>query len=97
MISIFLSAGGKGQEKPVESHVSEQLHSHKPHILQQLGSNHGSIFEPISQRSQVVAGVKYHVKVKTGDNKYAHIGLWRKLDNTYEVTDVKEADKNTEL
>lgn len=89
--------GGKGEAKPVESHVAEALHSKKSQIMTQLGSEHGSTFEPVQQRSQVVAGIKYHVKVKTGGDQYIHVGLWRKLDQSYEVTDVKKATADEEL
>lgn len=90
-------AGGKKAAEDVQSHVKEALQSKKSEVYSQLNSQPGSTFEPLKQRSQVVAGTKYHVKVKTDNDKYLHVGLWRKLDQSYEITDVKEAGEHDEL
>jgi len=101
-----MMAGGKRPEELVADHVRDAIQQHKQHIFAKLSESNDKshnidsntqTFEPLKQRTQVVAGTKYHVKVRTDNDKYLHVGLWRKLDNTYEVTDARPAQQDEEL
>ena len=48
-----------------------------------------AVYEAVKYRSQVVAGVNYYIKVHVGDDKYIHITVWSKLDQTLELTSVE--------
>src|ERR1700682_6493023 len=100
--TIHYWSGGKRPEEPVSDHVKDAIKANKHQVFAKLGDNPHvksttSTFEPLKQRSQVVAGTKYHVKIRTDNDKYLHVGVWRKLDKTYEITDARHAERDEEL
>lgn len=81
--------GGKSGAKAVSSETATLLANLKPQILTAANATEFELFEPVSERTQVVAGVNHFVKVKVGADKYIHVTVWAKLDRTHEVTSVQ--------
>ena len=46
-------------------------------------------FTPIKQTTQVVAGLNFFIKIKTGEKKYIHVKIYRRFDQTKKVTHVE--------
>jgi len=91
--------GGKSDAQPISSQTHSLVQEMKTHILSKanLSSSH-SVFEPVSERKQVVAGINHFVKIHIGDDKYIHATIWQKPDQSKEVTHVRtDKSKDDEL
>eukprot|EP00667_Euglena_gracilis_P018501 EG_transcript_19656 len=84
--------GGLGDTHPITPEVAEMVNGLKSRIIakaQAQGLNSiGAEFEPISYRSQVVAGTNYFVKVRVGRNEYLHVRIFKPLPYTHEEPQV---------
>jgi cystatin-A/B len=70
--------GGFGEEKPVTDEVRTMCETMKSNIQDHVGKSFDT-WEPVSFKTQVVAGTNYNVKVKVGDNEYIHVKLFKAL------------------
>ncbi|KAF4673121.1 Methyltransferase-like protein 17, mitochondrial [Perkinsus chesapeaki] len=85
--------GGLGEVKPVDDTVKHLCEQVRP-ALQEKSSSNAAFpeFEPISYRSQVVAGTNYFVKIKVGPEAYAVARIFNPLPcygNTPELSGVQ--------
>ncbi|KAF2073265.1 hypothetical protein CYY_005427 [Polysphondylium violaceum] len=62
---------------PITEEVKQAVEEVKPQVETKLSKTY-CVFEPISYKKQVVAGVNYFVKVKTNDG-YVHLRIFRDL------------------
>uniref|UniRef100_A0A7S4CA70 Cystatin domain-containing protein n=1 Tax=Eutreptiella gymnastica TaxID=73025 RepID=A0A7S4CA70_9EUGL len=87
-------AGGLGVALPMTDDVAHMVGSLRDQILrlaQSKGLNGDFVvFEPISYRTQVVAGTNYFVKIRIGrdDNDYIHVRIFQPLPYTGEGPEV---------
>ncbi|KAF4709440.1 Methyltransferase-like protein 17, mitochondrial, partial [Perkinsus olseni] len=78
MTSMRTMCGGLGEAMAVNDTVRSLCNKVRPAIEQSNTSNAAlSEFEPISYRSQVVAGTNYFVKIKVGPDAYAHARIFQ--------------------
>jgi len=79
--------GGKNVQGAASDKGRELALKHRAEIESQVGA--GSMFEPVAQRTQVVAGTNYFIKIKLDADKYCHARIWHKLDNSSELHSVE--------
>ncbi|KAF4667346.1 Methyltransferase-like protein 17, mitochondrial [Perkinsus olseni] len=80
MTSMRTMCGGLGEAMAADDTVRSLCNKVRPAIEQSNKSNAAlSEFEPISYRSQVVAGTNYFVKIKVGPDAYAHARIFQPL------------------
>jgi cystatin-A/B len=70
--------GGFGEEKPVTDDIRTLCDSLKGSIEEHLNKKFDA-WEPISYKSQVVAGTNYLVKIKISDTEYVHAKIFKAL------------------
>ena len=73
--------GGKGNLNPVTEDVTEYCNSVRGEVESQNNAAFQT-WEPVSFRSQVVAGTNFFVKVHVGENQYVHLRIFRGLPHT---------------
>jgi len=80
--------GGFGESHSVTPEVTQLVGKMKERILaraQAAGLNSdGSMFEPISYRSQVVAGTNYYVKIRISKTDYIHVKIFKPLPYSHD-------------
>ncbi len=54
------------------------------------------VFEPVSQRTQVVAGTNFFIKVHTGNSNYIHVTIYRMLNGSSELSAVESGKKESD-
>jgi len=74
-------AGGTTEEKAANADIQDKVNQVKAKFLENMGENAGDIsdFTAVSYKSQVVAGTNYFVKVRTGEDTYAHLRIFMPL------------------
>jgi len=70
--------GAPGETKPVDEETLKFVLSVKNEIEQQVGHSFEE-FKPISYKTQVVSGLNYFVKIKTGATSYIHVTIWKRV------------------
>ena len=73
-----MMCGGFGEAKEVDETTTGIVTDIKPAVEEKLGKTFTK-FEPVSFKTQVVAGTNYIVKVKIDDEKYIHIKVHKPL------------------
>eukprot|EP00928_Gymnodinium_smaydae_P012566 TRINITY_DN14558_c0_g1_i2.p2 TRINITY_DN14558_c0_g1~~TRINITY_DN14558_c0_g1_i2.p2 ORF type:complete len:214 (-),score=35.91 TRINITY_DN14558_c0_g1_i2:111-704(-) len=85
--------GGMGGGQPADDDVRgviAPLRAEAEQKAQGQGLNAKfSEFEPICYTTQVVAGMNYFVKVKTGPSSYVHLRIYRHFSGTTQVQGIK--------
>jgi len=81
-------AGAKGHVKSVDQDTTQFVNSARKKIEEKAGEVFQR-FEPVSFRTQVVAGYNFFVKIRVGEDKYIHATIWRKPSGEVSVTDVQ--------
>ncbi|EER19631.1 Cystatin B, putative [Perkinsus marinus ATCC 50983] len=72
--------GGLSEARPVSDSVRRLCEQLRPAMEQSNKANTAfSEFEPISYKSQVVAGTNYFVKIKVGPEAFAHVRIFQPL------------------
>eukprot|EP00696_Hemimastix_kukwesjijk_P014533 gnl/Hemi2/28549_TR9459_c0_g1_i1.p2 gnl/Hemi2/28549_TR9459_c0_g1~~gnl/Hemi2/28549_TR9459_c0_g1_i1.p2 ORF type:complete len:125 (-),score=49.91 gnl/Hemi2/28549_TR9459_c0_g1_i1:262-591(-) len=85
-----MRCGGVSNEKPMVADIEAYATQVRPKVEAKLGSAQ-AIYEPVSYTSQVVAGAKYGIKVRVGENKFIRVHVWSKpWEDFLEVTDVEQ-------
>ncbi|XP_061177221.1 cystatin-A-like [Saccostrea echinata] len=75
--------GGISQNaQPVDQEIRDLVDRVKGDIVAQLPLNDGTIFEPISYKTQLVNGINYFVKIKIGANSYIHVKIYSNFMKT---------------
>lgn len=77
--------------RPVDATASEVVNSVKDDIVARLPAEEvgTGIFEPISYKTQVVAGTNYFVKIKTAADRYIHARIYRHFSGSTSLSDVQ--------
>lgn len=70
--------GGKGNAQVPDAELSQLFVSVKPQVEANANLTF-TTFEPVSYRSQVVAGTNYFVKFKVDGDKYVHARIFKPL------------------
>lgn len=73
-----MKAGGFTDSKQITDEIKELTKSLKTEIEDKVQSSF-ELFEPISYKSQVVAGTNYLVKIKVGEGEYVHAKIYKTL------------------
>lgn len=73
-----MMCGGFGEAKPVDDSVKQVANEIKPKVEAALNSKY-TVYEPVSYKTQVVAGTNFIIKVKVDGDKYIHIKVFRPL------------------
>jgi len=76
--------GGKHAPSEATDKGRELANKHREDIESKTGQKF-DIFEPVQQRTQVVAGTNYFMKIRTGANQFVHARIWHKLDGASEL------------
>ena len=90
--------GGLGSEKPADDTVHSIVKQVKTQVEGALGKTLEQ-FKPISYKTQVVAGVNYFVKVRTGTNETDHLILriYKDLQGNVTYHSHKETTEQAEI
>eukprot|EP01127_Copromyxa_protea_P023729 TRINITY_DN901_c0_g1_i1.p1 TRINITY_DN901_c0_g1~~TRINITY_DN901_c0_g1_i1.p1 ORF type:complete len:145 (-),score=19.79 TRINITY_DN901_c0_g1_i1:75-509(-) len=82
LLSVSASAnfGGLSEEKPANLEVTHLAKAVYPEVSSSVGET--QVFQPISYKTQVVAGTNYFVKVKVSDTDYLHLRIFLPLGTT---------------
>lgn len=77
--------------RPVDATTLGVVNSVKDDILARLPAEDAGtgIFEPISYKTQVVAGTNYFVKIKTAADRYIHARIYRHFSGSTSLSDVQ--------
>ncbi|XP_068122358.1 cystatin-A-like [Hyperolius riggenbachi] len=81
--------GGFGKAKQATPEVQEICDSVRPDFEKKSGVNCGNL-TAILYRTQVVAGTIYLIKVTYGDNKCAHLKVFKPLPQTDEPVSLQD-------
>ncbi|EGG20029.1 cystatin A2 [Cavenderia fasciculata] len=92
-----MALGGVSQEiKQADNEIREIVNKVKSEIAEKLGKT--AEVEPISYKTQTVAGTNYFVKVKVADS-FAHLRIYKDLSQAvslHSVQDGKTSEDNIE-
>ena len=84
--------GGLDDEIPADDNIRKIVNSVQPHLKSKYPREFHHV-EPISYRSQVVAGMNYFVKVavheQNGAKKFAHMRIYKPFRGEIELTAVQ--------
>lgn len=77
--------------RPVDATAREVVNSVKDDIVARLPADDAGtgIFEPISYKTQVVAGTNFFVKIKTAADRYIHARIYRHFSGSTSLSDVQ--------
>jgi len=70
--------GGKGQVNQPNDEIVEIVNNVRSQVEAQANTTY-TVFEPVSYRSQVVAGTNFFVKVRVDGDQYVHFRVFRAL------------------
>lgn len=84
-----MMCGGFGGAKPVDDTIVGVCNEVKSHVENHLGKTFQT-FEPVSYKTQVVAGTNYKVKVRT-ENDFIHIKVHKPLPHNGTQLSLMEA------
>jgi cystatin-A/B len=82
--------GAYGEYKEITDEVRSLCNDVKTNIESNLNKTF-TTFEPVSYKSQVVAGTNYLVKIKVDDGDYLHVKIFKALPCYGGNTELKEA------
>jgi cystatin-A/B len=85
-----MMCGGFGSAKQADETCTEVANSVKGKVENHLGLTFNT-WEPVSYKTQVVAGTNYLVKVKVDDEKYVHVKVHKPLPHAGTDLQVMEA------
>eukprot|EP00928_Gymnodinium_smaydae_P012568 TRINITY_DN14558_c0_g2_i2.p1 TRINITY_DN14558_c0_g2~~TRINITY_DN14558_c0_g2_i2.p1 ORF type:complete len:224 (+),score=53.97 TRINITY_DN14558_c0_g2_i2:74-673(+) len=92
-VAAPMRCGGTGDENPADDDVRQLIAPLKAEAQQKAqgqGMNAAfSEFEPLSYKTQVVAGMNYFVKVKVGPTSYVHLRIYKHFSGASRVDGVK--------
>mmetsp|Transcript_19363 Transcript_19363/g.17170 ORF Transcript_19363/g.17170 Transcript_19363/m.17170 type:complete len:207 (-) Transcript_19363:140-760(-) len=84
---------GGQMNKEIDDNIRSIAEKIKPSVIERAKKDNQNVkfdeFTPIQAKSQVVAGVNWFLKIKTGKDKYINIKVWSKLDKTYELSAIQ--------
>jgi len=70
--------GAPGETKQIDEETNKFVLSLRSEIESQVGYTFEE-FKPISYKTQVVSGLNYFVKIKTGKESYIHVTIWKRV------------------
>jgi cystatin-A/B len=73
-----MMTGGYTEDKEANDEIRTLCNEVKPHAEEKLGKTFDT-WEPVTYKTQVVAGTNYKVKVKVGDNEHVNIKIHKAL------------------
>lgn len=85
-----MMCGGKGQVNQANDEIVEIVNNVRSQVESQTNSTY-TTYEPVSFRSQVVAGTNFFVKVRVDGDQYIHLRIFRALPcngGSLQVTEV---------
>ena len=74
-----MMCGGFTGEKPMDDETKQMVMNLQGQILQRCASNAIITFEPVSYKTQVVAGLNYKIRVKIAPNKFIFVTVYQNL------------------
>jgi cystatin-A/B len=89
--------GAFGQGRQLEADELELVLSLQQHIVSATPDFSTSTFEPVSVKSQVVAGMNYWVKIKVDGDEYIHVKIYKPLPYTNSPPTVQEVIRGKTL
>eukprot|EP00928_Gymnodinium_smaydae_P085884 TRINITY_DN6959_c0_g1_i1.p1 TRINITY_DN6959_c0_g1~~TRINITY_DN6959_c0_g1_i1.p1 ORF type:complete len:115 (-),score=26.44 TRINITY_DN6959_c0_g1_i1:86-430(-) len=85
--------GGTGGVNPADDEVRDVIAAHREAAqakAKENGFDHAfTEFEPLSYKTQVVAGINYFVKVKVGAEKVVHLRIYKHFSGSSQLSSVK--------
>jgi len=88
--------GGVGAEAKIDDDTKALVIARKAAVEAKANAVY-AVFEPVSARKQVVAGLNHFVKIRVGDGAFIHATIWQKVDGTFDVTAVATATADAAL
>ncbi|CAF0926535.1 unnamed protein product [Brachionus calyciflorus] len=79
----MMTCGGLGQAQPVNEDIHDLVKQVKSQLATHAPGHENQDLEPISFRSQIVNGVNYFIKCKSGD-QHVHLKVHKPLPHTQE-------------
>ena len=70
--------GGPSAAKPADDTIRQIVNEIRPKVEETLNATY-TIYEPVSYKTQVVAGTNFFVKVKVDGDSYIHLKIFRPL------------------
>ncbi|XP_072469918.1 cystatin-A1-like [Notamacropus eugenii] len=80
-----MMTGGLSETKPATRETQEIVDEVKSQFEEKSNEKYEH-FEAVEYKSQVVAGIVYYVKVNLGNDRYAHLKMFKPLPHTHEPT-----------
>ncbi|KAL7636319.1 UNVERIFIED_CONTAM: hypothetical protein RMT77_013078 [Armadillidium vulgare] len=87
--------GGTSSPKSSDPEVVEIVTSVKPQIEEHLGKPLDTI-DVHSYKTQVVAGLNYFVKLRTGEDEFAHVRIYKHFKGDTSVHSLQKEKKEHE-
>eukprot|EP00483_Globobulimina_turgida_P000606 UN00606 len=87
---------GGAKEKEIDDGIKEIIGESKKLVVEYMKKNGinggvdvGDKYEIIQCKTQMVAGVVYFLKICIAEDKYIHVFVWKKLDESLEILNVE--------
>jgi cystatin-A/B len=88
--------GGYGEVKVATDEIKALCEEIRPEAETKLGKTFG-IWEPVSYRTQVVAGINYKIKIRVSDYEFIHLTLFKPLQQEpMEISELTEGHNESE-
>ncbi|XP_055332549.1 cystatin-A1-like [Paramacrobiotus metropolitanus] len=81
--------GGMGQPRPADDDVKRVVQAVQGQIASRAGLSANAQLVPVSYTVQVVAGLNYFVKIRTGQTQYLHARIYKDLQQHHSLAGVR--------
>ncbi|XP_065667799.1 cystatin-A isoform X1 [Hydra vulgaris] len=85
--------GGTSESRPADDEVKAIIEKIKDQVLGKVNQSLDQ-YEAVSYKTQVVAGTNFFIKVKTGDNRFIHLRVFRPLPPNFENFQLHSVQEN---
>jgi cystatin-A/B len=85
----MVRAGGTSDVKPIDDGARHAINAVKGEVQNRTGKNLET-YDPVSYKSQVVAGTNYFAKVHVGNDDYLHLRIYKDLSNNIQLSDLQQ-------
>lgn len=84
-----MTGGISDKEEPANAEIQALVEEVKDQITGKMNASF-NVFEPISYKTQVVAGRNYFVKIHVGNDQCIHARIYRNLQREVSVHSIEE-------